>query len=108
MAILSAGIPSPRKKMRDDATGAYPCATAATSNYPNRFGIVNTHFGIVIIYFGNSTEVFTINRNRRSRSAETSVHVPPESVFTFVRNTHVSPDHSAVRRVRGLQFPKAE
>jgi len=39
---------------------------------------VNTHFGIVNTYFGKPEKVFTFDRNDRSPSAETGVHVPPK------------------------------
>jgi hypothetical protein len=43
--------------------------------------------------------VFTFNRNERSRSTGTGVHVKPEWAFTLGRNTHLT----ALRRVNALK-----
>ena len=50
---------------------------------------VNSDSGIVNTDSGKSRKVFTLNRNGRSRSAGTGVHVEPEWVFMMGRNMHI-------------------
>jgi adenylyl-sulfate kinase len=82
-------------KTPETAAGKVPCATAT----PARFGAVNTDFGIVNTRFGPGPKLFTINRNKRSRSAETTVHVRPKCLFTLLRNTHSGRENHVARIV---------